>query len=133
MNEFAELEHRLLGQVFNEQDNSDKIEEHKKVAKIYATCENSIAVLSDLKANKSYIYNGAVAKTLGLNKNGCEDEIESIWEDEIYARIHPDDLISRHILELHFFNLLRKNTLEDRLNLRTHSVIIMKLDRNSVV
>lgn len=126
MKQFSDLENCLLGQSFSSQDAINQLEEQKALARIYAMHENSIAVLSDLKSNRSYIYNGALATALGLCESGGNEEIDSIWEDEIYARVHPDDLASRHLLELHFFHLLRKTPIAQRSNFRTHSVIRMR-------
>lgn len=129
----AELEDNLLGQEFDLSESLSIIDEYKQVAKIYATQENSIAVLSDLKNNRSYIYHGALASALGLSSGGAMEEIESIWEKEIYDRVHPDDLAARHLLELHFFHLLRKTPVDQRSNYRTHSVIRMKNAQGSYV
>ena len=133
MKQFSDLEDDLLGQSFSPQDIFNQLEEQKSVAQMYALYENSIAVLSDLKSNRSYIYNGALAHTLGLSDGGANQEIESIWEDEIYARVHPDDLAARHLLELHFFHLLRKTPIAQRTNFRTHSVIRMLNKSNEYI
>lgn len=126
MKQLIDLEHNLLGQPFNEHDALSLVEEQKQIARIYAIYENAIAVLSDLKLNRSYIYNGALAQGLGICENGQMQEIETIWEDEIYERVHPEDLAVRHLLELQFFHLLRKTPIALRSNFRTHSVIRMR-------
>lgn len=126
MKQFADLENNLLGQLFQSEDSSAKVEEYKSIARMYASQENSIAVLSDLKSNRSYIYNGALAKALGLSEDGSAQEIETIWEEEIYSRVHSDDLAARHLLELHFFHLLRRTPIGQRSNFRTHSIIRMR-------
>lgn len=133
MKQFSVLENSLLGQPFTSQDTMNQIEEQKTLAQMYAMHENSIAVLSDLNSNRSYIYNGALARVLGLYDSGANEEIESIWEDDIYARVHPDDLASRHLLELHFFHLLRKIPIAQRSNFRTHSIIRMRNNNNEYV
>lgn len=133
MKQFSDLENNLLGQSFTSQDALNQLEEQKNIAQMYALHENSIAVLSDLRSNRSYIYNGALAKALGLSENGINKEIESIWEDEIYARVHPDDLAARHLLELHFFHLLRKVPITQRSNFRTYSVIRMRNNGNEYI
>lgn len=125
MRELKELEDNLLGQVFICQDTENILEQYKQIAAMYARVENSIAVLSDLKAGRSYIYNGALAETLGLNHKDSTKEIDSIWEEEIYNRIHPEDLAARHILELKFFHLLKKSPIQQRINFRTHSLLRM--------
>lgn len=126
MKQFVNLKNNLLSQPFHREDSSTNIEDYKSIARMYASHENSIAVLSDLKANRSYIYSGALAKALGLYTDGSTQEIDTIWEEEIYSRVHPDDLEARHLLELHFFHLLRKTPISQRSNFRTHSVIRMK-------
>lgn len=126
MKQFIDLEDNLLGQPFFSEDLSAKVEDYKFIARMYAIHENSIAVLSDLKNNRSYIYNGALAKALSLSLDNPTQEIETIWEEDIYSRVHPDDLAARHLLELHFFHLLRKTPISLRSNFRTHSVIRMK-------
>lgn len=133
MKQFSDLEDNLLGQSFTSQDTISMLEEQKAVAQMYALHENSIAVLSDLKNNHSYIYNGALANVLGISTIGTNQEIESIWEEEIYAKVHPDDLAARHLLELHFFHLLRKVPIELRSNFRTHSVIRMQNKSNEYI
>lgn len=129
----SDLEKNLLGQSFTAQDVYSQLEEQKNIAQIYALNENSIAVLSDLRSNRSYIYNGALAKELGLSDSGMNQEIESIWEDEIYAKVHPDDLDARHLLELKFFHLLKKTPIAQRSNYRTHSIIRMLNNRNEYI
>lgn len=66
MRELKELENKLLGQSFIPHTTESLLEQYKQIAAMYAQTENSIAVLSDLKAGRSYIYNGALAEVLGL-------------------------------------------------------------------
>lgn len=122
--QITELESCLLNQNFSDQENTSLLEYYKQVALLYAKNENAIAVLSDLKADQSYIYNGALAVALGLNQEN--HQINTIWEEEVYNRIHPEDLKARHLQELHFFLLLKKVPLSERQNYRTYSVIRMK-------
>lgn len=105
MSIFDQLNDELLNQEFNiDINNNDSIEYYKHVARIYSKVENSIAVLSDLKSNKSYIYYGHIVNKLGLSDS---DTIESIWEEEILAKVHPDDLLMKHKLELQFFHFIK--------------------------
>ena len=61
------LKKELLKQAFTEeQKQTERLNECKHIASIYAQTENAIAVLSDMKANISYIYYGGVAEKLGL-------------------------------------------------------------------
>ena len=106
------LKKELLKQAFTEeQKQTERLNECKHIASIYAQTENAIAVLSDMKANISYIYYGGVAEKLGLAERNTAKTIQSIWEEEIFSRIHPDDLVKKHTRELRFLHFL-KNALE---------------------
>lgn len=106
MNVVKELSHELLEQRFLEEE-SVKLDEYKQIAAFYARTENSIAVLSDLRANVSYIYYGKAAEKLMLARSGTSAVIHSIWEKEIFNRIHPEDLHGKHLRELHFLHFLK--------------------------
>lgn len=102
------LKKELLKQAFTEeQKQTERLNECKHIASIYAQTENAIAVLSDMKANISYIYYGGVAEKLGLAERNTAKTIQSIWEEEIFSRIHPDDLQEKHLQELRFFHFLK--------------------------
>lgn len=125
MKELAELESRLLEQDFIPQQENCVLEQYKQTAAMYAQIENSIAVLSNLKDRKSYIYNGALGEVLDLYPKNAAKEINSIWEEDIYNRIHPDDIVARHAFELKFFHLLKKIPIRQRIHFRTHSFLRM--------
>ncbi len=76
------------------------------IAKSYAMCENSIAVLSNLRTDKSYIYYGKTSDILGLEPSGRFEKIDSIWEEKILDRIHPEDQRRRYLLELAFHHFI---------------------------
>lgn len=114
-NIISTLNKELLNQPFAyDKDESVTLTKGQQIAYGYAKIENSIAVLSDLKSNKSYIYNGGVAKELGISDKRSTKKLDSIWEEEIFRRIHPDDLIEKHLLELRFFNLLKNMPIRER-------------------
>ncbi|RZM20762.1 MAG: LuxR family transcriptional regulator [Pedobacter sp.] len=95
---------------------ADRIElkDAKVIAQLYATLENTISVLSDLVGRKSYLYLGGVADQLGFEPTSTE--INSIWEDELLSRVHPDDLQKKYRLEFSFFQLLKSIALSERTN-----------------
>ncbi len=97
-----------LNSEFRAQDFSESfsIERYKRMAEDYALLENAIAVLSDMSGDKSYIYYGAFARSLGINENS--GDIDSIWEDDILQKLHPDDLNSKHLQELRFFYFIKR-------------------------
>ncbi|WP_459190077.1 response regulator transcription factor [Parabacteroides sp. APC149_11_2_Y6] len=129
MNIVSTLNEKLLKQPFEEDLLQPALlAKHRQTACRYAETENSIAVLSDLKSNKSYIYNGGLATGLGLSTEESK-EIDSIWEEEIFSKIHPDDLTEKHLLELRFFHLLKKLPVSERSDYHIISKIRM-LDRS---
>lgn len=81
---------------------------YKDIARNYARMENAIAVLSDLRSNASYIYYGGFSRMLGENGCGKDRRVSSIWEEEIFRLIHPDDLAGKHLQELCFFHFIKR-------------------------
>lgn len=125
MNILEDLSEHLLNQSFENTEDEDRtLRCCQNIAKTYTYIEHSIAVLSDLRNNQSYIYKGAIAETFGFS-DLPEETIQSIWEEEIFRRIHPDDLFERHLLELHFFHLLKSLPKNERANYHTVSHIRM--------
>lgn len=123
---FETLSEALLNQTFDEKQKAlVSLEECKNRAQVYAEIENSIAVLSDLISNKSYIFYGKTSSELGLKEADMTDDIDSIWEKHIFDRIHPDDLIQKHIQELRYFHLLKELPLVERTDYYVSSRIRM--------
>ncbi|MDR1115642.1 MAG: LuxR C-terminal-related transcriptional regulator [Tannerella sp.] len=109
------LNEKLLKQPFSKNgDETVMLAKYQQLAAGYAKIENSIAVLSDMKSNKSYLYNGGIAEKLGFAERGSTKNINSIWEEEIFDRIHPDDLMNKYLLELQFFQLLETLPVKER-------------------
>ncbi|KQT35538.1 LuxR family transcriptional regulator [Chryseobacterium sp. Leaf405] len=90
------------------------IEVYKNIALTYSKIENSIAVLSDMQHNKSYVYTSGIISELGLSFTENPVVIDSIWEEEILKKIHPDDKLKKYIHELRFFQLLESLKNEER-------------------
>lgn len=101
-----------------------RLDDGKLIAGIYAKLENTISVLSDMKARKSYIYTGALAGHLGFEPT--KTEINSIWEDELLARVHPDDLQKKYRLEFKFFQQLKSVDANERLDYNLITRLRMK-------
>lgn len=91
-----------------------QLDECKSIARLFAKLENTVSVLSDMKSRKSYIYAGGVAEQLGFEPS--QAEINSIWEDELLGRVHPEDLQKKYRLELQFFKLVKSMSLMERNN-----------------
>lgn len=119
MNPITKLEDSFS---FESIDSADKREEVLEDAinmmKEYVKIDHSVAVLSDLADKKSYIFTGNFGSFFEMNTSGFTT-IDSIWEEDIYKRIHPEDLFQRNLLELEFFNFLKILEPEERLNYST--------------
>ena len=83
------------------------------IAQSYSICENFIAVLSNLRTGKSHIFFGKSCKILGLGKSNTIQTVDSVWEEEIYNRIHPDDWKKRCLQELTFFRKVSSSHSKD--------------------
>ncbi|TAJ11717.1 DNA-binding response regulator [Marinilabiliaceae bacterium JC017] len=102
--------------------NSEELKASIQAVKSYVEIEQAVAVISDLAKNTSHIFVGSFGQFFGMTESGHKT-INSIWEEEIYNRIHPDDLFERHLLELEFFNFLKQQNKNERLNYRTQCKI----------
>ncbi len=130
MNIVDTLNEKLLKQSFGqEQPKSISLTQYRYMAFMYAQIENAIAVLSDMNSNKSYIYNGRVARALGFDESVSAAEINSIWEEDIFNKIHPDDLLEKHLLELRYFNKIKNLPISERADYHVKSNIRM-LNKN---
>lgn len=89
---------------------------YKKIASVYARVENSVAVLSDLKSDMSYIIMGGVAERLGLGKKGETLAIPSIWERDIFNHIHPADMGEKYAQEYYFLQYVKRQKPKNREN-----------------
>lgn len=90
------------------------LERYRRVAAGYAETENSVAVLSDLRARVSYIYYGGFARVLGVGGGMSDCRVSSIWEDDIFRLVHPEDLAGKHLQELRFFDYVKGLPLHER-------------------
>lgn len=109
MNILKTLNEKLLQQDFGSTNAERSLrEEYRQTALAYSRTENALAVVSDLHTATSHIFFGKAAKRLGLGTEASEKAIPSIWEEEIFDRVHPDDLLEKHAQELRFFGFLRQ-------------------------
>lgn len=90
----------------NQQDgvlDTEEVSRLRSAAAGYAYTEGSLAVLSNLRTNVSHVYFGIVGEKLGFTSESGYQKLDSIWEDKILARIHPDDRKLIDLQELVFF------------------------------
>ncbi len=96
---------------------SDAImEKYIRIAENYAEIENVLAVLSVLDRNESYVVHGRFSDLTTIDRDRCSGKIPSIWEDEIFKAIHPDDLEMKLMQELLFFHYVNRQPRSDRFN-----------------
>lgn len=108
-----QLVHTLLEQAFATAVGDEQVlQVCRQQAKALVEIEGNIAVLSDFQADFSYIYVGGFGRLFGLQPG--ESTIDSAFEEGVFEKIHPDDLVERHVLELSFFELQKRIAPEDR-------------------
>lgn len=103
----------------------DVLDKAKRLADAYTQIDNSIAVLSDLQKNTSYIFFDSFGSQLGLSQSPTV--IDSAFESEIFACIPAEELIERHVLELRYFHLQKNNSIPERHSFNTLCHIHFKL------
>lgn len=104
---------------------SEDLNKYRYIACNYASMENAIAVLSDMHANISYIYYGGFSKVLGMKATDY-NKVDSIWEEEIFKKIHPDDLSEKYLQELRFFHFIKHQPKNKRADYYLVSKLRMK-------
>ena len=124
MNINNELEDKLLKQPFAEELGRDV--DYRLTAIRYAQIENAIAVLSDMKTNTSFICHSGLSERLGIGMRGTSQDIASIWEEDIFGCIHPDDLEAKHLEELRFYHFVMSLSPEVRSDYYLHSHLRMR-------
>lgn len=105
----SDLNEKLLQQEFSSTLESENLQLQKcqEMAQNFVDLENGIAVLSDLQNNKSYVYSGKLADELAIFQDKDVQEIESIWEEELFAKLNAEDVLQKHLMELQFFQLIK--------------------------
>lgn len=122
---------KKLNEVLLQKQYSDKkckldTEFYKNIAEAYTKTEHSLAVLSDMQHDKSYIFSGGTALELGLSFPHTPIVINSIWEEDILKKIHPDDKLKKYVHELRFFTFSESADPERRSDFSVLSRIRMR-------
>ena len=80
------------------------VEQHRHFVRSLTEINGGCAVISDLSNRKSYVTVHRWAHFLGLTQEEAAlSVIDSMDEDCIYRRIHPEDLVEKRLLEYKFF------------------------------
>lgn len=102
-----------------ETPDNDIIKQHKQFIHFLTMINGGCAVISDLSNRKSYIDINPAAHFLGLSSEEIGlNTIDSMDEDYIYRRIHPEDLVEKRFLEYKFFRKTFAMSPEERLKYR---------------
>ena len=117
-----ELVSTLLEQNFSDtEDRNTIITQYQQFVESYIKIDQSVAVLSDFQENSSYIYASSFGHFFGLDCGNSA--IDSAFEECIFSKIHPEDLIERHMLELRYFQFQKSMPEKERTKYKTCSHI----------
>lgn len=107
----------LFDQAFKgELDPKMSLEKYRHVALIFSVLQNSTAVLIDLKSKEKYVYHGGLSLYFGFAEEKTSSIQSSDRTDGILPLIHPDDLRTRHLLELKLFHFIKDKNPKERLD-----------------
>lgn len=105
--------------IANEILDNGVVEQHQRFIHSLTEINGGCAVISDLSNRKSYIAVHPWAHFLGLTpEEAALSVIDSMDEDCIYRRIHPEDLVEKRLLEYQFFQKTFSMSSEERLKYR---------------
>ncbi|KIC62191.1 response regulator transcription factor [Chryseobacterium taiwanense] len=112
-----EISEPLFDQAFKgELDPKMSLEKYRHVAFIFSVLQNSTAILTDLRSKEKYVYHGGLSLYFGLAEEKASSIQSSVATDNILPLIHPDDLRTKHLLELKLFHFLKDKNSKERLN-----------------
>ena len=95
------------------------VEQHQQFVRSLTEVNGGCAVISDLSNRKSYVTVHPWANFLGLTpEEAALSVIDSMDEDCIYRRIHPEDLVEKRLLEYKYFKRTFAMPANERLKLR---------------
>ncbi|WP_195407586.1 response regulator transcription factor [Bacteroides congonensis] len=106
------------------------VEQHRHFVRSLTEINGGCAVISDLSNRKSYVTVHPWAHFLGLTQEEAAlSVIDSMDEDCIYRRIHPEDLVEKRLLEYKFFQKAFAVPPEERLKYRGRCRLRMKNEK----
>lgn len=116
-----ELEAAFATQKFDgEKLDEQCVEEYRSFIRRLVGVNHGCAVLTDMADQRSFFAIGRFEEFLGLAPQDCCREIlDSLDEDCIYNRIHPEDIVLKRTLELQFFNFLLGIVPDERISYRS--------------
>lgn len=95
------------------------VDEARLTAETIAKVSGGCAVVTDASCDRSYLYAGPLGPLCGLSCiPGICQAIGSSDEDELYNRLHPEDLAEKRMLEYEFFKLADRLPPEEKTEVR---------------
>lgn len=129
MQNIVQLERKLgqmlLNQNFQSVDpDKETLNMYRDIIRSYSLLENKIVLLSDYLEDKCYMYSGSYGVNFGLQAG--ETRITSIFEQQVFKIVHPQDLLERQALEIGFIHLQKQIQPSERSNYTSHCNLRMK-------
>ncbi|MCD7937553.1 MAG: helix-turn-helix transcriptional regulator [Tannerellaceae bacterium] len=110
------LHEEVLKQDFPDKEECPLFQEIEQTMYGYSKIENCIAIISNFKTNKSHLFYGDLAYKLGITHTASKEIINSVCVDKVLNRIHPEDLLEKHLLELQYIRHLKSIPSKERSN-----------------
>lgn len=93
----------------------------------FTSVNNCCCVITDAAADLCHIIGGGFCRVLGITTaNNMHEEVASSDEDMIYARLHPEDLVDKRMLEYEFFKHVHSLDGTDKVRFKASCTIRIK-------
>lgn len=123
MKQEHELKSLLTEQQFEASNDRDLLlAQARACANGYALATEGIAVVSDFQNNECHIYSGKFGQSI-MNLPEYMVDHSSAFENIIFSRANEDELIERHVLELRFFNFIKKLPVKEKTNFSASCIL----------
>lgn len=102
----------------------DVISECQRLIAICTDVDGDCRVITDASCDRCWIFGGRIGRLFGITREMTT--VESSDEDEIYSRIHPEDLVDKRMLEYEFFNLVDSLPADNKTAYKATCIIRMR-------
>lgn len=94
---------------------ASQVAETGNVARILAQTSGGCTVVTDASCDRCFIHAAGLGRLIGLTDDATlYHEVDSSDEDEIYNRMHPEDLVEKRMLEYEFFKRVHTMAPEEK-------------------
>lgn len=95
--------------------------------KMFTSVSNGCCVITDASADRCYLIGGSFCRLLGITDSGTlYEEVASSDEDQIYSRLHPEDLVEKRMLEYEYFKYVDPLPGEEKVRFKARCTIRIK-------